>query len=119
MFILTTISDLVSIPPHEFYKRSIDSLSDHINAKYANKVLHRVGLCITLYDILKASDGLIGHGSGDVNVNVEFRMVVFRPFKGEIVTGVVRKCDEDGIRVGVEFFDDLWVPGNLLFPDSV
>lgn len=33
------------------------------------KVVQKVGLCICVYDILKASDGLIGHGTGIVNVN--------------------------------------------------
>lgn len=32
-------------------------------------MIQEIGLCICLYDILKASDGLIGHGTGIVNVN--------------------------------------------------
>lgn len=32
-------------------------------------MIQKIGLCICLYDILKASDGLIGHGTGIVNVN--------------------------------------------------
>jgi DNA-directed RNA polymerase III subunit RPC8 len=84
----TTISDLVQIPPVEFYKRSLHAVEDKINEKYSNKVLlplleysveiflsncqkivQKVGLCVCLYDLLKVSDGLIGHGSGNVNVN--------------------------------------------------
>ena len=33
------------------------------------QVIQKIGLCICLYDILKASDGLIGHGTGIVHVN--------------------------------------------------
>ena len=33
------------------------------------QVVQKVGLCICVYDILSASDGLIGHGTGIVNVN--------------------------------------------------
>ena len=71
-----------------------------------------------MYDLLKVSDGHIGHGDGFVNVNgrptaldllgrlsawltagpVEFRLIVFRPFKGEIVTGRISSCTEQGIR---------------------
>jgi DNA-directed RNA polymerase III subunit RPC8 len=84
----TTISDLVQIPPVEFYKRSLHAVEDKINEKYSNKVfllfaniqwkflrsdcqkiVQKVGLCVCLYDLLKVSDGLIGHGSGNVNVN--------------------------------------------------
>ena len=35
----------------------------------AFQVIQEIGLCICLYDILSASDGLIGHGTGIVNVN--------------------------------------------------
>lgn len=33
------------------------------------KVIQNVGLCIGFYDLLESSDGLIGHGTGLVNVN--------------------------------------------------
>lgn len=65
----TTISDLVQISPEDFEKPSIQAIEDNINAKYADKVIQKVGLCIGLYDILSSTDGLIGHGTGVVNVN--------------------------------------------------
>ncbi|MCJ1254457.1 DNA-directed RNA polymerase III subunit rpc25 [Lignoscripta atroalba] len=89
MFILTTISDLVQISPEDFQKPSAEAIEDNINAKYANKVIQKIGLCICVYDILKASDGLIGHGTGIVNVNVR-----------------------------LDFFDDITVPQQLMFPES-
>lgn len=33
------------------------------------QVIQKIGLCICLYDILWTSEGLIGHGTGLVNVN--------------------------------------------------
>ena len=33
------------------------------------KVIQKIGLCLYVYDVLSASDGLIGHGTGIVNVN--------------------------------------------------
>jgi len=118
MFILTSISDLVQISPVDFQKPSAEALEDNINAKYANKVIQKIGLCICLYDILKASDGLIGHGTGIVNVNVEFRLIVFRPFKGEIILGRISSASEYGMRIRLDFFDDISVPPNLMFPGS-
>ncbi|RMZ85296.1 hypothetical protein DV738_g43, partial [Chaetothyriales sp. CBS 135597] len=97
MFILTTISDLVALPPHSLYNRDVDNLTDRLNSKYSNRVIPRIGLCICLYDILNYSDGLVGAGTGNVNVNVEFRMIVFRPFKGEILTGVIKRCTREGL----------------------
>ncbi|KZF23793.1 putative DNA-directed RNA polymerase III subunit 22.9 kDa [Xylona heveae TC161] len=119
MFILTTISDLVKISPADFSKPSIQAIEDNINAKYANKVIQKVGLCISLYDILSASEGNIGHMTGIVNVNVEFRMIVFRPFKGEILNGKISSSSPAGIRIRLDFFDDIFVPPHLLFDGSV
>ncbi|KAK2749758.1 DNA-directed RNA polymerase III subunit rpc25 [Onygenales sp. PD_40] len=114
MFILTTISDLVQISPEDFSKLSAVAIEDNINEKYANKVIQNVGLCIGFYDLLESSDGLIGHGTGLVNVNVKFRLIVFRPFKGEIILGKITSGTEHGIKISVEFFNDILIPPSLL-----
>ncbi|KAK2861430.1 hypothetical protein FQN49_004209 [Arthroderma sp. PD_2] len=133
MFLLTTISDLVQISPEDFSKLSSVAIEDNINEKYANKVIQNVGLCIAFYDLLESSDGLIGHGTGLVNVNgktdirlledrmkadegltVKFRIIVFRPFKGEVIIGKITNGTEQGIKIGVEFFNDIIVPPDLL-----
>ncbi|KAJ5552972.1 DNA-directed RNA polymerase III subunit 22.9 kDa [Penicillium sp. IBT 16267x] len=118
MFILTTISDLIQIAPQDFSKFSAVAIEDNINEKYANKVIQKIGLCISFYDLLESSDGLIGHGTGLVNVNVKFRMIVFRPFKGEIMLGKIASGTELGIKIGVEFFNDILIPPELLLPGA-
>ncbi|KAK3362982.1 RNA polymerase Rpb7 [Lasiosphaeria hispida] len=117
MFILTKIADLVQIAPGDFGKLSHIAIEDNINAKYANKVVQKIGLFICLWDILWTSEGLIGHGDGLVNVNVEFRMVVFRPFKGEILAARIASQTRDGINLATDFFHDIFVPWNEL-PDG-
>ncbi|KAI5301726.1 DNA-directed RNA polymerase III subunit rpc25 [Ascosphaera atra] len=73
-----------------------------------------------VYDLLESSDGLIGHGTGLVNVNggqrksFKFRMIVFRPFRGEIVLGKITSGSEKGIKISLEFFNDILVPPSLL-----
>lgn len=95
------------------------------------QVVQKIGLCISLYDVLWTSEGLIGHGTGLVNVNgmmqqqsspllllfqyaytkpVEFRMIVFRPFKGEVMLGRIRSSTPSGIHLRTDFFDDIFVP---------
>ena len=73
-----------------------------------------------MWDLYKSSDALIGHGTGIVHVNgmhlnvfhnsctvgltehphfkVEFGMVVFRPFKGEILLGKISSASQHGIK---------------------
>jgi len=114
MFILTKIADLVQIVPEDFNKDAAQAIEDNINAKYANKVIQKIGLCICLYDLLSSSEGLIGHGTGLVNVNVEFRLIVFRPFKHEVIIGRISSASTDGIRVRLPFFDEIFVPRQSL-----
>lgn len=64
MFTFTKISDLVRIDPNDFSKPMAEALEDEINKKYANKIVHNVGLCICLYDILHFEDGLTKNGDG-------------------------------------------------------
>lgn len=65
----SSFTDLVIIDPQDFSKCTVDALEDQINTKYANKVVYNVGLCICLWDILKVSEGMVGHGSGSAHVN--------------------------------------------------
>ncbi|CAI6332116.1 unnamed protein product [Periconia digitata] len=118
MFILTTIEDLIQITPQEFGKPSVQAIKDAINTKYANKVIQNVGLCMCLWDIVQTSEGLIGHGTGLVNVNVEFRMTVFRPFRGEILYGRIKSASEEGIILDLDFTSEVFVPYTNLFENS-
>lgn len=108
----------MQIKPAEFTKSSLRAIEDFINTKYADKVIHRVGLCVGFHSLISASEGLIGHGTGIVNVNVDFRLVVWRPFKGEVVNGTISDSNGAGIYLTVDFFEDIVVPPNLMFENT-
>lgn len=113
-----TVADVVQIHPRDFHKPSNRAIEDYINSKYADKVIHKVGLCVGFHSMLSASEGLIGHGTGIVHVNVDFKLVVFRPFKGEIIRGTISQSNEAGIYMSMDFFEDVIVPPPFLFDPS-
>lgn len=39
---------------------------------------------------------------------------MFRPFVGEILTGTVVSCTEEGLRISMGFFDEIHAPSRLL-----
>lgn len=41
---------------------------------------------------------------------VEFRMIMFRPVEGEVIVGKVLSSNKNGIRVSLEFSEDVWIP---------
>jgi DNA-directed RNA polymerase III subunit RPC8 len=59
MFLITKIEDLVRIAPSEFTKDANTAITDSLNRKYSNKVLHNVGLCIRVFRILSTTDFVV------------------------------------------------------------
>jgi len=96
MFVLVELSDNIRILPHLF-DEEVAAVTAEINKKYANKVLHNVGLVVCLFDIRSISDGLLFPADGSSHVKAVFRVVVFRPFIGEVLIGTIRASDPDGI----------------------
>ena len=84
MFLLAVIEDKLKTLPDQFERDSDAVLLDQIDIKFANKVLVDVGLCITLFDFLEVGDPYIYPAEGSAHQHVRFRMVVFRPFAGEV-----------------------------------
>ncbi|KAJ3116803.1 DNA-directed RNA polymerase III subunit rpc25 [Phlyctochytrium bullatum] len=115
MFELVTLNDHVRVHPRDFGKTRPVAVTDELNVKYANKVKHDVGLCICVFDILSLGDGIV-HSvrDGAYMIAVEFRLVVFRPFIGEILIGKVSSMSPDGLKVSLDFFDDIIVPPQLM-----
>ena len=114
-----SLADVVQIHPADFGKPSARAIEDFINAKYSDKVIHKVGLCLGFHSIISTSEGLIGHGTGIVNVNVDFRIIVFRPFRGEIVAATISHSNPiKGIYLSHDFFEDVVVPPETLFENT-
>ena len=114
MFELARMRDTVHIAPAEFGKPLVSAVNDALNEKYPNKVVLGLGLCVTVLDILKIGESQLYPGSGAQHTSVDFRLVVFRPYAGEVLTGTVVSSDPDGVRISLGFFDNIHVPSRLL-----
>ena len=108
MFQLVSISDTVRIEPHLIPRPSDDkstsaSVYDSVllvlNKKYANKVIEEsnLGLAILVFDIISMREPKIQPGDGATFILVEFRLIVFNPFIGEVLEGVIRSSTPSGI----------------------
>ena len=113
-FNLSRLSDTVQIQPRDFGKDLLEAITAALNEKYPNRVVPQLGLCIALYDIVAVGEAQIHPGSAAHHTHVEFRLVVFRPFVGEVLEGTIIGCDEAGLRVSMGFFDNIHVPRHLI-----
>jgi DNA-directed RNA polymerase III subunit RPC8 len=70
-----------------------------------------------VYDILKIEGGLIHPGDGGPHFQAEFRLVVFKPFVGEVMTARLTRSSLEGLYLSTGFFDDILIQdGNLQEP---
>lgn len=112
MFVLMTVADTICIPPHMFVQPTLTSVHSEIEAKFPNRVLMDAGLVVCRYgNALEVGDGVLVAGDGAAHHEVVFRLVVFRPFVDEVLVGTVAESTEEGIRVSLGFFEDVFIPG--------
>ena len=72
-------------------------------------------MCITLYDFVHVGDSHLLPGDADSYTPVEFRYIVFQPFRGEILQGTIAGGSRaDGLRVSLTFFSDI-----IISPDKL
>ncbi len=90
------------------------SMNSGTNILISIQVVPNLGLCVSVFDILDSEEQYLYHGHSASFVRVCFRMVIFRPFVGEIITGKIRKNSKEGIQVTLGFFDDIFIPSDCL-----
>jgi len=116
MFTTVVIRDTLILKPHLFEKEIITAVEDEIHMKYCNKILPDVGLCVAIYDFISIGDPHIyPNQQGSCFVETTFRLMVFRPFVGEIISGRIMASDpEQGLKIAIGFFNDIYIPPYLL-----
>jgi len=122
MFTLVLIDDDIPIQPNDFRDDYRLQLKRQIQAKYVDRVIPNVGLCIEFYDFVCVKDALIYPGDGKLSngeayYKVEFRVIVFKPVNDEWIVGSIASCDKSGINVSLGFFRDIVIPAsNMRLP---
>ena len=114
MYVLAVIQDKLKILPEQFDRDTSEVLIEQIDIKYSNKVLLDVGLCVGFYDFLEVQEAYVYPGEGSCHQVVKFRLIVYRPFVGETLTGRISHSDSQGIRVSMGFFSDILIPARCI-----
>jgi DNA-directed RNA polymerase III subunit RPC8 len=119
MFQLAIIEDKITCNPDQLSRDPAEVIIEQIELKYCNKVLLNVGLGISFYDFISIGDPYLYPGAGASIQVVTFRLIVFRPFVGEVITGRVLSSNKDGVKLTLDFFDDIVIPAAQLQQPSV
>ncbi|KAF9619085.1 hypothetical protein IFM89_005099 [Coptis chinensis] len=135
MFFLSVIEHTLRLPPHLLNLPPDQVIKGELETLFLDKVITNLGLCVSVYDIRNIDGGFIfpGDGASTFTVciyvyfsaslayfctctlwQVNFRLIMFRPFVGEVLSGEVEKSDAKGLRLSLGFFKDITLPAHLL-----
>ncbi len=109
MFILSAVEEEVRVHPQDLHKSPLDAVTEVIEQRYIDRVLPDLGLVVTLFDIQSIEGGFVYPNDGAAFFRTKFRLVVFRPFPGEVLVGKLKSCNRNGLHVTLDFFDDIFV----------
>ena len=73
-FFFSHRQDKIPIHPSQFGLPPEQALINELNKKYANRVLHDVGLCICVFDVAEVGEGKVRYGDGFLWYTSEFRV---------------------------------------------
>ena len=90
MFIVSSLEDDIRVAPQDLTKAPLDAVTSVIEQRFVDKVIPNLGLVVTIYDVTSIEGGYIYPNDGAAFFKVKFRLVVFRPFVGEVIVGKLK-----------------------------
>ncbi|RZC77942.1 hypothetical protein C5167_002122 [Papaver somniferum] len=99
IFFLSLVEHTLRLPPHLLSLPLPEAIQGELEKLFVDKVIAQLGLCISVYDIKSIKGGFIFAGDGASTYTVDFRLIMFRPFEGDILSGKVDASDANGLRL--------------------
>ena len=113
MFQLVELHDKALVKAAEF-GREHSAIELWLNVKYSGKVIPGKGICLCVYDLVHVGDGALFPGHADAYYSVRFRMILFSPRIGDLVTGRVVRSSPEGVFISIGCFDGIVIPAAVL-----
>ncbi|KAH9619760.1 hypothetical protein KSS87_018061 [Heliosperma pusillum] len=114
MFFLSKLEHKLRLPPHKLDMPIEESITDELQSIFLDKVIPKLGLCISVYNIISIEGGFVLPNDGAPTYTVVFRMIMFRPYVGEIIEAKLIESDTKGIRLSLGFFEDIYISSYAL-----
>lgn len=102
IYSVVTVRDVVRIPPKEFGSPIEEAAMVHLRKQHENVLDRDVGLMIAVIGIDDIGQGRLMPGDGATYHSVTYKVLVFKPIRGELVEGNVVELMDFGafIRMG-------------------
>ncbi|MHA1245940.1 MAG: DNA-directed RNA polymerase [Candidatus Thorarchaeota archaeon] len=99
---MVTVRDVVRIPPSQFGQPLEEAAMVHLRKNHENVLDRDIGLMIAVIGIDEIGQGRLVPGDGATYHSVTYRVLAFKPIRGEVVEGNVVEIMDFGafIRIG-------------------
>ncbi|MBW0567051.1 hypothetical protein O181_106766 [Austropuccinia psidii MF-1] len=119
MFFIKELSHTINLHPSFFGPRTQSFLQDKLNRDVEGTCSGRFGYIIAVLTIRSISAGTIQPGTGMAEFVIKYSAIVLKPFKGEVVDGIVGQVNKMGFFVEVgplqAFVSSHLIPSDLKF----
>ncbi|CAD26370.1 DNA-DIRECTED RNA POLYMERASE III 25KDA POLYPEPTIDE [Encephalitozoon cuniculi GB-M1] len=112
MFYSAEIEDRVKISLSHLEKEK--EVFEELKRKYVGRMLGDCSICILVARVMEVYEYKVCDEF--LIARVWFEVLLFKFFEGEVVCGEILEQSEEGMRLGVSFFSELWVTKSGLPP---
>ena len=100
MFFIKTLQDRLPLHPSYFGAQAREYITDQLYARNEGKSTGNM-MIIAIIDVEDISEPKIMPGTGMAQYDISYRAIVWRPFRGEVVDGLVSSVLANGFFVDV------------------
>ncbi|KAJ7746722.1 RNA polymerase Rpb7 [Mycena maculata] len=94
MFFIKELTHTILLHPSYFGPRMLSFLESKLYSDVEGTCSGQFGYIIAVVSILDIGKGMVLSGSGQAEFITRYRAIVFKPFKGEVVDGVVNNVNK-------------------------
>ncbi|KAJ3307130.1 DNA-directed RNA polymerase II subunit [Kappamyces sp. JEL0829] len=96
MFFLKTLTHTINLHPQFFGARIVESLHERLHAEVEGTCSGRFGYIISVVQIVSTGQGVLQANTGFAEYKIEYKAIVFKPFKNQVVDAVVTTVNKIG-----------------------
>lgn len=122
MFFHLELNHELSLHPRYFGDQLVDTVKQKLFCDVEGTCTGKYGFVIAITSIDSIGDGIIQSSTGFATYQLKFKAIVFRPFKNEVLDGVVTDVNRVGIFLNVGplqcFISRHSIPSDMQFDPS-
>ena len=116
MFLEILVEDTIVIEPEFLDERVQAKIQELVKKRYEGRIIKTKGICVKITQI-QIQESKIANVSGNVDFSVKLACLIFTSFRGELLSGVIKKGDAEGILIDFSGID-VFIPESNLFKNT-